>query len=234
MMKNTMKVMLVLFSVLLTKPLQCHTRPASPDNGTAPEWTQPHKMKKLHVVPVSHTIKFRCPAMGHPTLTLKWLKNGKEFTNQQRIGGFKLRRHMWMMVMESLVPSDHGNYTCVVENNYGSINYTFQLEVIERSPHRPILQAGLPANRTAVVGSDVEFECKVFSDPPAHIQWLKHINVNGSTVGEDGLPYISVLKTNVNTLQLKKVSLEDAGQYTCLAGNSFGISHHSAWLIVFE
>lgn len=66
--------------------------------------------------------------------------------------------------------------------------------VAERSPHRPILQAGLPANRTAVVGSDVEFECKVFSDPQPHIQWLKHIEVNGSRVGPDGLPYVRVLK----------------------------------------
>lgn len=64
----------------------------------------------------------------------------------------------------------------------------------ERSPHRPILQAGLPANRTAVVGSDVEFECKVFSDPQPHIQWLKHIEVNGSRLGPDGLPYVRILK----------------------------------------
>lgn len=70
----------------------------------------------------------------------------------------------------------------------------FWLCVAERSPHRPILQAGLPANRTVVVGSDVEFECKVFSDPQPHIQWLKHIEVNGSRVGPDGLPYVRVLK----------------------------------------
>lgn len=65
---------------------------------------------------------------------------------------------------------------------------------LERSPHRPILQAGLPANRTVVVGSDVEFVCRVFSDPQPHIQWLKHITVNGSRVGPDGHPYVRVLK----------------------------------------
>lgn len=64
----------------------------------------------------------------------------------------------------------------------------------ERSPHRPILQAGLPANRSVVVGSDVEFHCKVFSDPQPHIQWLKHIEVNGSGVGPDGLPHVKILK----------------------------------------
>lgn len=71
------------------------------------------------------------------------------------------------------------------------------LLVEERSPHRPILQAGLPANRTAVVGSDVEFECKVFSDPQPHIQWLKHEEFNGSRLGPDGLAYVRVLKVGV-------------------------------------
>ncbi|XP_062855381.1 fibroblast growth factor receptor 1-A [Trichomycterus rosablanca] len=208
-----------------------------------PVWAHPDKMeKKLHAVPASKTVKFRCSANGNPTPTLKWLKNGKEFKRDQRIGGFKVREHLWSIIMESVVPSDKGNYTCLVENKYGSINHTYHLDVVERSPHRPILQAGLPANRTAVVGSDVEFECKVFSDPQPHIQWLKHIEVNGSKVGEDGVPNVRVLKTaGLNTtdkememLKLKNVTLEDAGVYTCLAGNSIGHSHHSAWLTVYE
>lgn len=38
----------------------------------------------------------------------------------------------------------------------------------------------------------------------------------------------------MEVLQLKNVSFEDAGEYTCLAGNSIGISHHSAWLTVVK
>lgn len=64
----------------------------------------------------------------------------------------------------------------------------------ERSPHRPILQAGLPANQTVEVGSNVEFHCKVYSDAQPHIQWLKHMEVNGSRYGPDGAPYVHILK----------------------------------------
>lgn len=43
---------------------------------------------------------------------------------------FQLREHVWTIIMESVVPSDKGNYTCVVENQYGSINHTYQLDVV--------------------------------------------------------------------------------------------------------
>uniref|UniRef100_A0A8C7UQ96 Fibroblast growth factor receptor n=1 Tax=Oncorhynchus mykiss TaxID=8022 RepID=A0A8C7UQ96_ONCMY len=207
----------------------------------APQWAQPEKMeKKLHAVPASKTVKFRCQASGNPTPTLKWFKNGKEFKRDQRIGGFKVREHMWTIIMESVVPSDKGNYTCVVENQHGSINHTYQLDVVERSPHRPILQAGLPANNTAVVGSDVEFECKVFSDPQPHIQWLKHIEVNGSRVGPDGLPYVRVLKhsgvnsSDTQVLTLYNVTEEESGEYICKVSNYIGEANQSAWLTVIS
>ncbi|XP_054099365.1 fibroblast growth factor receptor 2 isoform X8 [Callithrix jacchus] len=211
----------------------------STNNERAPYWTNTEKMeKRLHAVPAANTVKFRCPAGGSPTPTMRWLKNGKEFKQEHRIGGYKVRNQHWSLIMESVVPSDKGNYTCVVENEYGSINHTYHLDVVERSPHRPILQAGLPANASTVVGGDVEFVCKVYSDAQPHIQWIKHVEKNGSKYGPDGLPYLKVLKhsginsSNAEVLALFNVTEADAGEYICKVSNYIGQANQSAWLTV--
>ena len=46
--------------------------------------------KKLHAVPAAKTVKFKCPSSGTPNPTLRWLKNGKEFKPDHRIGGYKV------------------------------------------------------------------------------------------------------------------------------------------------
>ncbi|XP_021503541.1 fibroblast growth factor receptor 2 isoform X8 [Meriones unguiculatus] len=209
------------------------------NNQRAPYWTNTEKMeKRLHAVPAANTVKFRCPAGGNPTPTMRWLKNGKEFKQEHRIGGYKVRNQHWSLIMESVVPSDKGNYTCLVENEHGSINHTYHLDVVERSPHRPILQAGLPANASTVVGGDVEFVCKVYSDAQPHIQWIKHVEKNGSKYGPDGLPYLKVLKhsginsSNAEVLALFNVTEMDAGEYICKVSNYIGQANQSAWLTV--
>ncbi|XP_060698055.1 fibroblast growth factor receptor 2-like isoform X8 [Hemiscyllium ocellatum] len=218
----------------------------SADNGASetegpPYWTQPNKMEKqLHAVPAANTVKFRCPAAGNPKPTMRWLKNGREFKPEYRMGSYKIRPQHWSLIMESAVPSDKGNYTCVIENIYGSINHTYHLDVVERSPHRPILQAGLPANKTVLVGSDVEFVCKVFSDAQPHIQWLKHVEKNGSRYGPDGSPYVNVLKhsginsSNAEVLNLYNVTEADSGEYICKVSNYIGAVNQSAWLTVAQ
>ncbi|XP_040217893.1 fibroblast growth factor receptor 2 isoform X3 [Rana temporaria] len=210
-------------------------------NIRPPYWTNPEKMeKRLHAVPAANTVKLRCPAGGNPIPTMRWLKNNKEFKQEHRIGGYKVRNQHWSLIMESVVPSDKGIYTCIVENEHGSINHTYSLDVIERSSHRPILQAGLPANTTAYVGGDAEFVCKVYSDAQPHIRWVRFVEKNGSRFGVDGIPYMKVLKhsginsSSAEVLNLYNVTEADAGEYVCTASNYIGEANKSAWLTVVK
>lgn len=43
---------------------------------------------------------------------------------------------------------------------------------------------------------------------------------------------VNTTDKEIEVLFLPNVTFEDAGEYTCLAGNSIGISYHSAWLTV--
>lgn len=76
----------------------------------APYWTHTDKMeKRLHAVPAANTVKFRCPAMGNPTPTMRWLKNGKEFKQEHRIGGYKVRAHhgiWWFLFLTKAVKKE--------------------------------------------------------------------------------------------------------------------------------
>ena len=47
--------------------------------------------KKLLAIPAANTVKFRCAADGRPPPTIHWLKNGQEFSGEQRMGGIKVR-----------------------------------------------------------------------------------------------------------------------------------------------
>ncbi|KAM8853898.1 fibroblast growth factor receptor 1b isoform 1-T2 [Synchiropus picturatus] len=188
-------------------------------------------------VRVGRTAKFRCPSAGNPTPTLHWFKNGEELQEQQRPAGLKDQEQVWTLTIEAAVPSDRGNYSCVVENQHGSLRHDFLLDVFEGSALRPILRTGPHPNRTVLVGSDVELECWVFSDPPHHVKWVRHVSVNGSQIGPDGVPHVLVSKAadldqDVVVLTLKNVSVLDSGEYTCQAENSVGVSQQSLWLTV--
>lgn len=39
----------------------------------------------------------------------------------------------WRLTIGDLMPEDEGKYTCVITNQYGSINWTFVVEIIRKS-----------------------------------------------------------------------------------------------------
>lgn len=66
---------------------------------------------------------------GNPMPNITWLKNGGP--PERQLGVFQYKQRS--VVLEDLVPNDSGNYTCVVCNLLGCINFTSKVDVIGKN-----------------------------------------------------------------------------------------------------
>ncbi|XP_060573437.1 fibroblast growth factor receptor 2-like isoform X2 [Ruditapes philippinarum] len=227
------------------------------DEVKAPEWYEytdendrefddlrgpPEFKKRLNQVrflarAATSSVEFDCDVLAYPTAKINWWKNGipvKEKLGKFIFDGYKL-------TVKSLTLDDKGNYTCVVQNEYGSVNWTTKLAVQQRVAIAPIMED--VKNQTALIGTNVTFTCQiVMSDSQPLLQWLRHFKKNDSFVNEKGEPYVKILQSSgfkstiddPQRLVLRNVTKEDQGWYTCLVANTVGMNYRSAWLTVLN
>ncbi|XP_064465675.1 fibroblast growth factor receptor 2-like [Ornithodoros turicata] len=201
----------------------------------APTFTRSYD--RLAVVPVGNRLKLQCLAKGNPPVNVTWLKNNQPPT---RLLGKKVTLKKDKLWLDDVMVSDSGNYTCIAFNSQGSINHTYMVEIKERLPHRPIFYDTGPTNDTFRVGSTVVLSCRAISDLQPHIRWVRHYEVNGSYFSDENnsVPHAKTVQssdpnvTDPYKLVIENVTKYDEGWYTCIAGNSAGISTRSFYVNV--
>ncbi|XP_076371972.1 fibroblast growth factor receptor 3-like isoform X2 [Tachypleus tridentatus] len=205
---------------------------------SSPFFTDPKGLLNYFiVVPAGKSVTLSCPADGFPKPTITWKKNSKPIV---RFIGKKIIYKGWNMTMDIVGLDDRGNYSCLVENSEGKINWTFEVHVRERLTRRPIIRDGYPSNQTVYVGQQARFECRFYSDLHPHVRWLKYYMVNGSYTDHDGSPHVRVVESNIQNatdpqlLIINNVTKEHEGWYACLAWNTIGLSNRTVWLSVLE
>ncbi|KAG8197398.1 hypothetical protein JTE90_013518 [Oedothorax gibbosus] len=207
-------------------------REVGPNDEYAPRFSS--KMNDLLARPAGSSAVLRCNAHGNPHPTVHWTKNGNPLPNREHVREMTFKRHS--LILEHLTLYDSGKYECVAANELGNVSHTFELEVQERLPHRPIFRDGYPSNQSARVGATARFECRFVSDLQPRMVFLRHFEVNGSYSDPDlDVPYVRPLPSDPedpHLLVIRNVTQQDEGFYTCLAGNSIGVSYRSAYLTV--
>ncbi|KAL0134594.1 hypothetical protein PUN28_001414 [Cardiocondyla obscurior] len=203
-----------------------HKVPESP-----PSFNKTDEMHTSVVKPAGSTMRLKCPSVGNPTPNITWLKNNEE---PKRELGTAIK-NKWTLRLEDLVTKDSGNYTCIVCNYLGCINYTFKVDIIERFPHKPYINEDFPKNVTALVNSTAIFRCPIVSDLEPYIQWVKVAEYPGDQEDSPkGTLLQSGMAENPEELKLYNVTEKDEGWYTCIAQNTLGETFSSAYLRVVE
>ncbi|XP_051232997.1 hemicentin-1 isoform X2 [Dicentrarchus labrax] len=122
------------------------------------------------------------------------------------------------LVIERVSKDDSGTYTCVAENNVGTIKSLGFVYVKEP----PIIDGDLHSNRIEPLGGNAILNCEVRGDPLPTIRWSKsgiNIQINNR-----------IRQLHNGSLAIYGTVSEDAGNYMCVATNDAGVVERSVTL----
>ncbi|XP_073256452.1 uncharacterized protein [Porites lutea] len=163
---------------------------------------------------------YTCTAEAKPYASIRWMLNGQNLTNTapynitETISGpkAKLFKTFGYLNIKHLTWQQYGNFSCVANNDAGSVKQNTELEV----RYRPVVQspADHPKNLTLAEGETATFNCKTIGNPPttAH-KW----QFNGSDLQGEACN-----NCPTTTLTIGSVERKDEGWYGCLGTNSLG------------
>ncbi|XP_007500167.2 contactin-6 [Monodelphis domestica] len=181
-----------------------------------PEWD-----KKIQNTDLSlyDSLLWECRASGSPIPSYTWLKNGEPIVPEDRI---HIENGSLMITVLNL--SDSGFYQCVAENKYQTIYTNAELRVRASAPDfskNPLQKISI-----VQVGGNVTIECKPMASPRAMVSWKK-----GTEIIRQSKRFFILDDGSLNIYNVSKL---DAGTYTCIAKNQFGIAKASGNLVIKE
>uniref|UniRef100_A0A667X463 Contactin 3a, tandem duplicate 1 n=1 Tax=Myripristis murdjan TaxID=586833 RepID=A0A667X463_9TELE len=196
-----------------------NTRGRNSVKGKLSFYAPPHLIEKPQDAqkPIDDTLVWECKANAKPKPSYRWLKNGDPLDPMED----RVQVNNGVLTISSLKLADIGMYQCVAENKHGRIFTNTELRVIAIAPD--FSQNLLKAQTLARQGGDVLIECKPKMSPRGMISWRK---------GKEALREITVLDNG--SLRIANVTKMDAGVYTCVARNQFGVASSAGSLLVKE
>ncbi|KAJ1172187.1 hypothetical protein NDU88_004037, partial [Pleurodeles waltl] len=169
-----------------------------------------NKNEPLELTAILDTsINVECVAAGSPPPQINWLKNGLPLpiSSQTRL----LSAGQVLRIVRAQV-SDAGTYTCLASNRAGVDNKLFNIQVYVPPS---MDSAGGMEELTVVKGNPASMVCFTDGTPTPNMSWLKdgHALELGAhlTVNNQGM-----------VLHISSASMDDHGQYTCIASNEAG------------
>ncbi|XP_075204903.1 myopalladin isoform X2 [Anomaloglossus baeobatrachus] len=171
-----------------------------------------------------------CKVSGLPTPDIMWLLNGipvnPDITHKMLVR----ENGVHSLLIDPLLQSDGGTYTCIATNKTGQNSFSLELTVMAKEVKKAPIFLEKLQNSGVPEGHPVRLESRVVGMPPPVFYWKKD---NESIPAHK--PRISMHQdtTGYVCLLIQPAKKEDAGWYTLSAKNEAGIVSCTARLDIY-
>ncbi len=158
-------------------------------------------------------VSLHCSVLSSGHQPVEWML--PDLTTVDQTDSHKLRLENYRLVIKNTSIADSGLYHCFVKTDTNVDIVTYRLIVRMRL----LSPSDLNGKKISVENGDtLSLTCLVTSPHPIETRWFLPNNQILKASDMKGRVYVS----KNNTLIIKKVTYEDAGEYSCLAANLFG------------
>ncbi|XP_041666180.1 muscle, skeletal receptor tyrosine-protein kinase isoform X2 [Cheilinus undulatus] len=159
---------------------------------------------------LDHNATFICEVESRPSAEITWTKNNDQIMYYDP--RYITREQGQMLIIPRVRDSDNGEYCCIASNGIGEPAKSCGALQLKMKPQIK----RHPTNVTLLVESKAVLPCVTLGNPKPDVTWLK----------DDELIKISdrVTILDYGALKIHNIQKEDAGQYRCVARNSFGLA----------
>uniref|UniRef100_A0A1A8B5Q3 receptor protein-tyrosine kinase n=1 Tax=Nothobranchius furzeri TaxID=105023 RepID=A0A1A8B5Q3_NOTFU len=159
---------------------------------------------------LDHNATFICEVESRPPADITWTKNNQPIMYYDT--RYLTREQGQLLLIPHVRESDNGEYCCIARNGVGEPAKSCGALQLKMKPQIK----RHPTNVTLLIDSKAVLPCVTLGNPKPDVTWLK----------DDELIKISARVTilDYGALKINNIQKDDAGQYRCVARNSFGLA----------
>ncbi|KAJ8007506.1 hypothetical protein DPEC_G00118200 [Dallia pectoralis] len=153
---------------------------------------------------------FICEVHSRPPADITWTRNNHPILYYDP--HYITRENGQMLLIHNVKESDNGEYCCTANNGIGEPAKSCGALQLKMKPQIK----RHPTNLTLLIESKAVLPCVTLGNPKPEISWIKDNDLIQMS------ERISIL--DYGALKIQNINKADAGQYRCVATNSFGIA----------
>ncbi|XP_053547821.1 myopalladin isoform X2 [Bombina bombina] len=171
-----------------------------------------------------------CKVSGLPAPDIMWILNGKAIRLDASHKMLIRENGIHSLLIDPLVQTDAGTYTCIATNKTGQNSFSLELSVVAKELKKAPMFLEKLRNCGVPEGHPIRLESRVIGMPPPVFYWKK----DNETIPAHK-PRISMHQdtTGYVCLLIQPTKKEDAGWYTLSAKNEAGIVSCTARLDIY-